>query len=123
MRERATMTSTFRTMTAAFLMAAALSVTTPPSATAQALSLDTAKAQGLVGERRNGYLGVVKNTAGVQALVDRINLKRRQHYMGIARQNGTNLQAVEAIVGQKVLQRAQSGTIVEGDGGSWVKKP
>jgi len=116
------MTSMIRIFAAA-LMLAAVVFGMPPEASAQGLSLDAAKAQGLVGERRNGYLAVVKNAAGVKALVDSINLKRRQHYMGIARQNGTNLQAVEAIVAQKVLQRAKSGTLVESTSGSWVKKP
>ncbi len=116
------MKTMMRSLFVAFLMFGAMALV-PVGVTAQGLNLDTAKAQGLVGERRDGYLGVVKNTAGVQALVDEINLKRRQQYMGIARQNGTNLQAVEAIVGKKVIERSNPGTVVEGADGGWVRKP
>ena len=34
---------------------------------ALALNLDEAKSQGLVGEKHNGYVGVVKSSAGVDS--------------------------------------------------------
>ena len=49
-----------------------------------AIELADAKSQGLVGEQSNGYLGVVKNAPGVQALVDSVNAKRRDAYQKIA---------------------------------------
>lgn len=95
----------------------------PTPAAAQGLTLDQAKSQGLVGEKRDGYLGVVKNAPGVKALVDEINLKRRQHYRDIARKNNTSVEAVGQIVAQKVIEQSPSGTIVEGNNGQWVRKP
>lgn len=87
-----------------------------------ALSLEEAKTQGLVGERANGYLGLVKPEHGdAQALVKEVNEKRRQAYEDIARKNGTQLHAVEALAGEKAIQNTKPGLLVEGPGG-WMKK-
>ena len=88
---------------------------------AWAMSLEDAKAAGYVGETQQGYLAVVKSAAGVQQMVDQINLQRRQHYREIARKNGTSLAAVEAIVGKKLIDRAGPGEFVQGPNG-WVRK-
>lgn len=90
---------------------------------AQVTSLNDAKAQGLVGEQLDGYLGVVSDAPGVQRLVDDINLQRRQLYRDIARKNGAPLNAVEKLAGQKAIERAASGEIVQSPSGGWVRKP
>lgn len=87
-----------------------------------ALSLEEAKSQGLVGEKLNGYLGlVVPGHADAQAVVKDVNQKRRQAYEEIARRNGTNITAVETLAGEKAVQNTRPGNFVEGPGG-WVKK-
>jgi len=87
-----------------------------------ALTLDEAKAKGLVGERANGYLGLVAAGSGeAQALMNEVNQKRRQAYEEIARRNGTNISAVETLAGEKAVQNTKPGNYVEGPGG-WVKK-
>ncbi len=90
----------------------------------QADALGDAKAGGWLGERVDGYLGVVNTAApgDVKALVADINAKRRGKYQGIADANGTSLQAVEAIVGQKLIERAQPGQYVMDASGRWVPK-
>lgn len=89
---------------------------------ASAMSLEEAKAKGLVGEKPNGYLGTV-NPSGpdVQALTSDVNHKRRQAYEDIARRNRTQLDAVEALAGEKAIQNTKPGHFVEGPGG-WMKK-
>jgi uncharacterized protein YdbL (DUF1318 family) len=89
---------------------------------AWALSLDEAKAKGQVGEKASGYLGAVTGeNADVQALVSDINQKRRQAYEEIAKRNGTSLNSVETLAGEKAMQNTKPGNMVEGPGG-WVKK-
>jgi len=89
---------------------------------AMALSLDEAKAKGLVGERINGYLGAVSpSQTEAQALVDDVNLKRRQAYEEIAKRNRTDVRAVETLAGEKAIQNTKPGNFIEGPGG-WVKK-
>jgi len=90
--------------------------------TVSGMSLEEAKAKGLVGEKVNGYLGVVASSGqDVQILVTDVNKKRRQAYDDIARRNKTPLDAVEALAGEKAIQNTQPGNYVEGPGG-WVKK-
>ena len=87
-----------------------------------ALSLDEAKTQGLVGERSNGYLGLVDSgNREAQALADDINEKRRQAYQGIARRDGAKLSTVESLAGEKAIEKTKQGNYVEGPGG-WRKK-
>ncbi len=89
---------------------------------AWALSLDEAKAKGQVGEKASGYLGAVTGgNAEVQALVSDINQKRRQAYEEIAKRNGTSLNSVETLAGEKAIQNTKPGNMVEGPGG-WLKK-
>ncbi len=106
-----------------FLVLLVLTALPVASGHAQSLSLQQAQQQGFVGEQQDGYLGIVTQAPGVQALVDDINLKRRQIYRDIARKNNINLQAVEALAGKKAIENAGSGEMVQGNGGQWVKKP
>ena len=95
---------------------------TAVASSAFALSLDEAKANGLVGEKANGYLGAVNpSNAEAQALIEDVNQKRRQAYEDIAKRNGTNVQAVETLAGEKAIQNTKPGNFVEGPGG-WSKK-
>lgn len=92
------------------------------SSTAYALDLQSAKSQGLVGEQANGYLGTVQPAAGVQALVNDINSKRKAHYQEIARRNGTSLQVVEALAGKKAIDLTPPGQFVRDSSGNWLRK-
>lgn len=87
-----------------------------------ALSLEEAKSKGLVGEKTNGYLGVVNAADGeAQTLVKDVNQKRRQAYEEIAKRNGTKLSEVETLAGEKAIQNTKPGHVIEGPGG-WTKK-
>ena len=50
-----------------------------------------------------------------------MNQKRRQAYEDIAKRNGTNVQAVQTLAGEKAIQNTKPGNFVEGPGG-WSKK-
>lgn len=86
------------------------------------LELDTAKAQGLVGEEPSGYLGVVVPSAEASALVQDINQKRREMYGAIAKKNGTPLNAVEALAGKKAIDATKPGAFVRGTTGAWQRR-
>ena len=104
----------------AFLLLFALSFALAPAA---ALDLDTARAQGLVGEQTDGYVGAVKGQGGeeVRQLVDEVNAKRRARYEEIARQQGTAVEAVAALAGQKLIDRMPPGSWI-GANGHWYQK-
>jgi len=88
----------------------------------QAQSLGEAKAQGLIGERADGYVGAVGNAGPVQALINDINAKRQAKYADIAAQRGVSTEDVAKITGMKLIERAPAGQFVRGDNGKWVKK-
>ena len=53
---------------------------------AYSLDLQTAKSQGLVGETPGGYLSAVKSpSAETKALIENVNLKRKQKYQSLFR--------------------------------------
>jgi hypothetical protein len=89
---------------------------------AWALDLRTAKSQGMVGEMSNGYLGVIKSSGEVQALVKQVNDARRKHYTEIAKRNGTSLEVVELLAGKKAIEMTPAGQYVKPGSGGWVRK-
>lgn len=87
-----------------------------------ALDLETARAQGMVGERYDGLIGPVKGGGDVQALVARINAERMDEYRRIAAQRGVPVSEVQKLVGEKLVNTAAPGTFVMTPSGSWKKK-
>jgi len=106
----------------ALLAFATLCFAAAPNAWAD--GLDAAKAAGQVGERPDGYLGLVSPSApaAVQQLVEEVNAKRKAKYAEIAKQNGTSAAAVAALAGPKLIERTEPGQYVMDAGGRWVKK-
>ena len=94
------------------------------AAPAWAVTLDQAKAQGLVGERPDGYIGPVNQpvTQEIAALIAQVNAGRHQAHEDVARRNGTPIANVEALAGQKLVSRAGPGEFVMQPGGQWVKR-
>ncbi len=105
---------------AAVGLAALLALVAAPAAYADALN--DAKAKGYVGERSDGYLGVVSPNApaDAKALVDSINAKRKQHYAKIAAKEGIDTVAVAVRAGDKLRGRAQPGHYVMTEDGRWT---
>jgi uncharacterized protein YdbL (DUF1318 family) len=94
------------------------------AAPAAAASLDQAKAAGQVGERIDGYVGVVDAGApgDVKALVEKINAERKAKYAEIAQKQGAPVAAVAQIAGKKLIERAPKGEYVMGADGQWQRK-
>ena len=93
-----------------------------PAGLAHAAPIDDAKAAGLVGEQPDGYLGAVKppNDA-TKALIQQINGERRVHYEKIAKKRGTEVAAVAALAGKKLVGKAGKGEFVRKPDGEWVQ--
>ena len=105
------------------LLALVLGLSPVLSGSAQANKLDDAKAAGIVGELGDGYLGAVDGApAKATKLADYVNTKRREKYEEIAQKNNTTVDAVAAIAGQKLVQRAKPGEYVMDASGQWKQK-
>ena len=73
-------------------------------------AVDAAKAQGVVGEQNDGFLGFV-------------NAGRRQLYAQAATQNGVSPTAAGASAFRTVVQgKLRPGDFYQDAGGAWVKK-
>lgn len=86
-----------------------------------AIGLDEAKDKGLVGEKDNGYLGLVVIEKEAQSLIDDINAKRKAVYIELAEKNGITLQQVEKLAAKKAYDKTSSGHYLWMSG-EWVKK-
>jgi hypothetical protein len=93
------------------------------SGLAAADQLAQAKQNGLVGERADGYLGLVKTTVpeDVAALVKEVNSKRRAEYQRIAEANDLTVEQVQALAGRKAIERTEPGGWIMPNGG-WQQK-
>ncbi len=91
---------------------------------AWALSLDDAKAKGLVGEQLNGYLGAVtgQSSPEVNALIQAVNQQRKQRYQDIAKKNNTTLKAVELLAGKTAMKKTKPGNFIQLPSGQWARK-
>jgi len=87
------------------------------------MSVESAKTQGLVGERQDGLLGVVASpTPELRQLVETTNAERLEKYKAIAEKRGTALDQVQAVAGKKLIDSASPGEYIQGAGGGWQKK-
>lgn len=88
-----------------------------------AADLDQAKRDGLIGERADGYLGLVAESAAadVIALVSSVNDQRRAEYERIAKQNELSIEQVQALAGKKTLAKTRAGDWIFVNG-RWQRK-
>ena len=91
---------------------------------AVASPLDDAKAAGWLGERPDGYVGLVDSSApsAVQDLVKEINTRRRAKYREIAEKSGTSVEVVARAAGAKLVERTAKGHYVLDASGKWLRK-
>lgn len=89
-----------------------------------AADLKTAKDQGLVGERNNGYLGFVKGDApaDVKALANDINSRRKTQFAQIAAKNGITETEAAKVFAREAADRTTPGNYIQNAAGGWVKK-
>ena len=86
--------------------------------------LDQPKADGLIGEQANGYLGLVSQDvpADIKALVRDVNAKRKARYQSIAQKQAVPLSEVEKVGGTTAIDRTLSGNYIKDSSGRWRKK-
>ncbi|OHB26889.1 MAG: hypothetical protein A2790_13590 [Phenylobacterium sp. RIFCSPHIGHO2_01_FULL_69_31] len=111
-------------ITAAVLAALAITPAAAYAMDAKA-AVDAAKAQGVVGEQADGFLGFVKPSSdpALKAAVDEINQGRAALYRQAAAKNGVSVEAAGASAYTTVVQaRIKSGEFYKPAGGGWVRK-
>lgn len=96
-------------------MVAAVLVAMP----AFALDLHAARAQGLVGEKLDGYVTALKPSADVNSLVSKVNAERRAEYSKISKKNGQPIDVVGKLAAPQILQHIESGAQYQDASGNW----
>ena len=91
---------------------------------AVASPLTQPKADGLIGEQANGYIGLVSQdvSADIRKLVDDVNAKRKAGYQKIASKQGASLADVEMVGGNKAIEKTLRGNYIRDANGVWRKK-
>jgi uncharacterized protein YdbL (DUF1318 family) len=95
------------------------------SQAALAATLEEAKAAGQIGEKQDGYIGLVQSNvpADVVALVESVNAQRRARYEQIAASNGIAVTEVAKLAFERAFEATRSGHFVESSPGQWARKP
>ncbi|MEM7492260.1 MAG: YdbL family protein [Pseudomonadota bacterium] len=106
------------------LAVTALSITAFPVANASGPVIDQAQKDGLVGERIDGYLGVVDQSADsdIKRRVNEINAQRRTVYGQLASREGVPVETIARLTGEKQIARAPTGSFVMRENGGWTRK-
>jgi uncharacterized protein YdbL (DUF1318 family) len=99
-----------------------MTLTLLASAPAFAIDLQSARANGSVGETTQGYIAAVKPSAEVDALVAEVNAKRGQEYRKISAANGQSVQVVGTIAAEQIIKNLSPGSLYQAADGSWKKR-
>jgi uncharacterized protein YdbL (DUF1318 family) len=100
-------------------MAATLLVAAPALAQRDP-AYDAARSAGQVGEKMDGYLGIVgASNAALQRIVDDINIKRRAVYAEKARAANATLEEYALTAGCLAIARTSPGEKYQSPDGSW----
>ena len=90
---------------------------------AWALDLQSARSQGLVAERGDGYIEAVDAKAGgVSALVADVNAKRKEEYARIAAEKNQPVNVVAKLAAQQIMQGLPAGASYRDDSGAMKKR-
>jgi len=84
-----------------------------------------AKEAGLVGEQRDGLVGIVdagKATATVKKLVEEENADRRKLYQERAKEQNKTIDVFSAVMGEARIKGEKAGRKVQSPTGTWVQK-
>ena len=103
----------------------ALASVAAPAAQAQGAEIEAAKAAGVVGERIDGYIGLVDDgavDASLMRRINEINARRRAAYDELAQQAGATTAQVARLTGEKQVERVPVGHYYMDETGAWVRK-
>ena len=93
------------------------------SASVFASALTAPKSNGIIGERFDGYVGIIKDASPkIKALVKSVNQKRKAKYKEIAIKRQQSLKKVELIAGGSAIKKTAPGNFIFLEGKGWKKK-
>ena len=113
------MNRTFAKALAGGLVLAGLALSAPAPAQRDP-AYQAARSAGQVGEKPDGYLGVVgSQSAAVDSMVSDLNIRRRENYAQKAQEQGVTLQEYAITQGCILIARTQAGEKYQDPNGVW----
>ncbi|MFH1159277.1 MAG: YdbL family protein [Pseudomonadota bacterium] len=97
------------------IVAASVLLTFP----AFALDLHQARNAGILGEKNDGYVAVLKKTPEAETLAKEVNGKRAQEYERISKQNNQPVKVVATLAAQQIIEKLTPGDQYQDADGSW----
>ncbi len=88
-------------------------------------AIEAAKDECIVGERNDGYLGVIDSARADAALrreVASVNQQRKAAYARLAERNGVTIEDTATLTAERLINQASPGQCVQNSSGEWVKK-
>ena len=89
---------------------------------ANALDLQTARSQGLLGEKRDGYVSALSQTIEAVNLAAEVNEKRKAEYARISKENGQSVDVVAKIAAEQIISKLPKGAKYQDASGAWKSK-
>jgi len=100
-------------------MMAALATLSVPAWADRDPAYAAARASGQVGEKTDGYLGIISGGGDVRGLVDKINIQRRANYTQRATAQNATVEEYAFTQGCMLIQRTAPGEKYQAPDGSW----
>ncbi len=99
---------------------ALVSLAGPAAAQQRDPAYSAARSSGIVGEKMDGYLDVVRGeTPAIRAMVSDLNNQRRAVYARQAQANGATLEQYAFTAGCLAISRTSQGEMYQAPDGSW----
>lgn len=89
------------------------------AALAQSSEYAAAKAAGQIGEKIDGYVGLVSGPASLRAVVDDVNIKRKAVYAERAQANHATVEEYAFSAGCNLILKTRPGEKYQAPDGSW----
>ena len=104
-------------------MAAALGAMTGPALAQRDPAYEAARAAGQIGEKADGYLGIVGGgSPALKATVDDLNIKRKAVYAQKAQAQHATVEEYAFTSGCLLIAQTQPGEKYQAPGGSWLTR-
>ncbi len=117
------MTRMTKPLFAAAVAAMALTGVAAPAFAQRDPAYDAARSSGQIGEKMDGYLGIVgAETAALRRLVNDINIKRRAVYSEKAQSANATLEEYAFAAGCQAIARTAPGERYQAPDGSWATR-
>ncbi len=89
---------------------------------ANALDLQAARSQGIIGEQSDGFVAVLKANPEAIKLAGEVNAARKQEYQRISKENGQPVDVVGKVAAVEIIKKLPAGASYQSDNGSWKQR-